>query len=96
MWVTTRRSDPGTRPAGPLADRDLQAGRRLPDHRDGHVQGPRPHGGREDARRRLHHRRAAGGSPQRIMEITGGKGVDVVSTAPPAPARSRSSSASRP
>ena len=30
------RADPGTRPAGPVADGDLQAGRRLADHRHRH------------------------------------------------------------
>ena len=33
------RADPGAGPAGPVADRDLQAGRRLADHRHRHRQG---------------------------------------------------------
>ena len=37
------RADPGTRPAGPVADRDLQAGRRFADHRHRHLEG-RAHG----------------------------------------------------
>ena len=36
------RADPGPRPAGPVADRHLQAGGRLPDHRHRHVQGRAP------------------------------------------------------
>ena len=51
-------ADPGARPAGPLADRDLQAGRRVADHRHRHRQGRRAAEGRQGARRRLRDRRA--------------------------------------
>ena len=46
------RADPGAGPAGPVADRDLQAGRRLADHRHRHLQGQGAHRGRQETRRR--------------------------------------------
>ena len=55
------RADPGAGPAGPVADRDLQAGRRLAHHRHRHVEGRGAPEGRQGARRRLRHRRAEGG-----------------------------------
>ncbi len=72
------RADPGPGPAGPVADRDLQAGRRLADHR--------PTGtGRTRARLEVAKKLGADyvidvtkeDPLARIMEITGGKGVDV-------------------
>ena len=72
------RAHPGAGAAGPLADRDLQAGRRLPHHRHRHFQ----------RFRRLSVAKALGADHvidvnkedplARIKEITGGKGVDVV------------------
>ena len=56
------RADPGAGPAGPVADGDLQAGRRVADHRHRHFEGCRPARGREAARRGLRHRRAEGRS----------------------------------
>ena len=51
---------PGTRPAGPLANGDLQAGRHLADHRDRHVQGSGTYGSREGTGRRSRDRRRKG------------------------------------
>ena len=90
------RADPGAGPAGPVADRDLQAGRRFAHHRHRHLQGRRPHGGRQGARRRLRDRRAEGGParPHHGDHRRQGRRRRR-STAPPAPAPSRSCSASR-
>ena len=70
-------ADPGTGPARPVADRDLQTGRRFADHRHRHLERQGAHGRRQEARRRLRDRREKEDPLPRIMEITGGKGVDV-------------------
>ena len=51
------RPDPGTGPARPVADRDLQTGRRFADHCHRHLERQGAHGGRQEARCRLRHRR---------------------------------------
>ena len=91
------RADPGARPAGPVADRDLQAGRRFADHRHRHLEGCSAAGGRQGRsarttsstwRRRIRSR-ASRRSPA-------ARASTWCSTAPPAPARFRSCSASKP
>ncbi len=57
-------ADPGARPAGTLADCDLQTGWRLADHRHWDCQGRRAAEGRQRTRRRLRHRRDQGRPPR--------------------------------
>ena len=89
-------ADPGSRPAGPVADRDLQAGRRVADHRHRHLQGRRAAQGRQGARRRPRDRRHQGRSRSPASwRSPAARASTCRSTAPPAPAPSRSCSASR-